>query len=423
MSAMATVLLLAWKSAWSRRGALGLACLSIALSVALLLTVERLRHGAHASFAASASGTDLVVGPRSHPVQLMLYAVFHLGAVNAGMGWDSVARIAADPAVAWTVPLTLGDAHRGYPVVSTSAAYFDRYRYGRNEPLAFASGARFRQLFDVVLGADVARRFGYRLGDRLQLSHGMEEIGHAAHHDRPFTVTGILAPTGTPVDRTLHIGLEAMQALHLDWQGGAPIPGVAIEAGDLAKFDLRPTHVTAVLVGLKQRAAVLRMQRLLPERSAEPLTAVMPGAALDQLWRMTGGAERILRAISAIVLAVALAGLTAAVLAGLNERRREMAILRAVGASPRHVFMLMLCEGAGLTLAGSAAGFAIVQLAAYGLAPALLARFGLTVDTLTPGPGEALLLAGVMLAGLAASAIPGWRAYRLSLADGLAPRP
>jgi putative ABC transport system permease protein len=419
---MTTILMLAWKSAWSRRLALCLIFLSITLSVTMLLAVERMRHGAHESFAASVSGTDLIVGPRSHPLQLLLYAVFHIGSVDTGMSWDSVERIAADPAVAWTIPLTLGDSHHGFPVVSTSAAYFDHYRYGRNAPLHFAAGAQFHQLFDVVLGAEVARRLGYRVGDQLTLEHGAEELDHAGHADRPFSVTGILAPTGTPVDRTLHIGLEAMQALHLDWQGGAHIPGVSIKSADLRKFDLRPTQVTAVLVGLKQRAAVLRMQRVLPARIAEPLSAVMPAAALEQLWRLTGGVEAVLRGVAAIVLVVALAGLAAAVLAGLNERRREMAVLRAVGARPMHVFLLMLCEGLGLALAGSAAGFAVVQLASLSFAPALLAHFGLTIDIIAPGPEEWQLLVAVAGAGLLVSIVPGWRAYRLSLTDGLSPK-
>ncbi|WP_332878662.1 ABC transporter permease [Massilia sp. S19_KUP03_FR1] len=288
--------------------------------------------------------------------------------------------------------------------------------------MQFAAGTRFNQLFDVVLGAEVASRLGYRVGDRLTLEHGLEETGHAGHADRPFTVAGILAPTGTPVDRTLHIGLEAMQALHLDWQGGAQIPGGPNKPADLRKFDLRPTQVSAVLVGLKQRAAVLRMQRLLPARMAEPVSAVMPGAALDQLWRLTAGVESALRAVAALVLVVALAGLAAAVLTSLHERRREMAVLRALGASPGHIFMLMLCEGLGLCLAGSAAGGAIVQLAATGLAPALLARFGLVLEIAAPGPDEWLLLATIMGAGLAVSLLPGWRAYRLSLADGLSPK-
>lgn len=422
-----TLLILACKSAWSRRGALSLAIVSIMLSVALLLTVERLRHAAHDSFAASLSGTDLVVGPRDHPLRLLLHAVFHIGTPDTGMSWDSAQRIAADPAVAWTIPLSLGDSHRGFPVVATSRAFFAHYRYGRAQPLEFAVGADTGGLFRVVLGAEVARRLGYRSGDQLALSHGGADADHhpghgAEHGDKPFTVAGVLAPTGTPVDRALYIGLHAMEAIHLDWHGGAPIPGLALSGADLRKFDLEPKQVSAVMVGLKQRAAVLRMQRNINTGPGEALTAVIPAVALDQLWDLTGSAERVLDAISALVLAVALCGLAAAVLAGLNERRRELAILRAVGARPLHIFLLLVCEGAGLTLAGAAGGFILVQLAAVGLAPWALAHWGLAFDMARPGVSELSLLAAVASAGLVASVIPGWRAYRLSLGDGLLPR-
>ena len=417
-----TMLSLAWQSARSRRYALLLTLGSIILSVALLLAVERLRHGARDSFTAALSGTDLIVGPRSHPVQLLLYSVFHIGETDAGMTWDSVERIGAHPAVAWIVPLTLGDSHRGFPVVATTTAYFDHYRHGGAQALTFSSGTRFNGLFDVVVGAEVARRLGYRLGDELTLSHGAGHAGHADHEDKPFTVVGILAATGTPVDRTLHIGLQAMEAIHLDWHGGAHVPGVSIGRAELHKFDLRPKQVTAVLVGLKQRAAVLRMQRIFGADDKEALSAVIPGVALQQLWDITGAAERVLRAVSLLVLVVALAGLAAAVLAGLGERRRELAILRAVGARPWQIFLLLVCEGLGLAIAGAAGGFALVEVASFALAPLALAKWGLAIDVSAPGLGEAWLLAAVVGAGLIASVVPGVRAYRLSLIDGLAPK-
>lgn len=423
-----TMLSLAWQSARSRRYALLLTLGSIILSVALLLAVERLRHGARDSFTAALSGTDLIVGPRSHPVQLLLYSVFHIGETDTGMRWDSVERIGAHPAVAWTIPLTLGDSHRGFPVVATTTAYFEHYRHGRAQALSFAGGTRFEGLFEVVIGAEVARRLGYRLGDQLTLSHGAghgahsDHPGEAGHEDKPFTVAGILAATGTPVDRTLHIGLQAMEAIHLDWHGGAHVPGVSIGRGDLRKFELHPRQVTAVLVGLKQRAAVLRMQRVLGADDKEPLSAVIPGVALQQLWDITGTAERVLRAVSFLVLVVALAGLAAAVLAGLGERRRELAILRAVGARPWQIFLLLVCEGLGLTIAGAAGGFALLEVASLALAPLALANWGLDIDAFRPALAEAWLLAAVAGAGLAASIVPGVRAYRLSLADGLAPK-
>lgn len=414
-----TILLLAWSSAWSRRGALALALLSITLSVALLLSVERLRHAARDSFSTSVAGVDLIVGARDDPLRLMLHSVFHIGSSGTGMSWDSAQRIASDPAVAWSIPLAMGDSHRGFPVVATSADYFARYRYGNARPLVLAEGAPLQGLFDVVLGAEVARRLGYRRGDQLALSHGGG--GHHAHdhHDKPFTVSGVLAPTGTPVDRALYIGLHAMRAIHLDWHGGTPMPGVAIGVGDLHKFDLQPRQVDAVLVGLKQRAAVLRVQRMVNTDRREALTAVIPGLALAQLWEMTGSVERVLAAIAGLVLVVALCGLCAAVLAGLNERRRELAILRSVGARPLHIFLLLVCEGVGLALAGAVAGYVLVQVGAAALAPWMLAHWGVALAPAWPGEAELAWLAALLGAGLCASLLPGWRAYRLSLADGL----
>lgn len=424
-----TTLFLAWRSAWSRRGALALALLSIALSAALLLAVERVRDAARAGFDASLSGIDLVVGPRDHPLRLVLHAVFHLGQADATLSWDSVERLARQPAVAWTIPLALGDSHRGFPVVATSAAYFEHYRYGRGQALAFSAGRRFDGLFDIVLGAEAARRLGYRIGDRLELAHGHghrygHERGHGdhVHHGRPFTVSGVLAPTGTPADRALYIGLPAMKAIHLDWQGGAPLPGVRLSADDLRKFDLAPEQVTAVLVGLRQRAAVLGLQRKLNTDAGEPMTAVIPAVALDELWQLTASAERALQALSALVGVVALCALAGTVLAGLNERRRELAVLRAIGARPGRIFLLLVCEGGVLTAAGAILGLAAVQLAALALGPWLLAHWGLALEPGWPGVRDLALLAAIVGAGLAASALPAWRAYRLSLADGLAPR-
>lgn len=426
-----TTLFLAWRSAWSRRGALVLALLSIALSATLLLAVERVQTAARDSFTASLSGIDLVVGPRDHPLRLMLHAVFHIGESDATLSWDSVERIARHRAVAWTIPLAMGDSHRGFPVVATTSDYFAHLRYGRGQALAFTDGRRFEDVFDIVLGAEAARRSGYRIGDQLELTHGAGEHdhehgghGHGAHvhHGHPFTVSGVLAPTGTPVDRALYIGLPAMKAIHLGWQGGAPLPGVTLSVADLRKFDLAPTHVDAVLVGLRQRAAVLGLQRSLNTGDGEALSAVMPGVALDQLWQLTASTERALQALSALVGVVALCGLAGTVLAGLNERRRELAVLRAVGARPRRIFLLLVCEGGVLTAAGALLGLVLVQLATFALGPWLLARWGLALAPAWPGVREFALLAAIVGAGLAASALPAWRAYRLSLADGLTAR-
>jgi len=419
---MKWLLTLAARSAWNRRLTLGMTLVAVALSVTLLLGVERVRHEARNSFALSVSGTDLVVGARTSAVQLMLYAVFRLGEASNNIRWQSYQTIASDPAVAWAIPLSLGDSHRGQPVLGTTAAYFEHFRYGDGQPLTFAAGVPFSGLFETVLGAEVAERLGYRLGDRIVISHGMGDSGLAEHEDKPFTVVGILARTGTPVDRTLHISLEAIEAIHLDWAGGAPLPGLSIPAEHVRKFDLQPKEITAALIGLKSRAAVFRLQRKINSHPGEPLLAVLPGVALDQLWQMVGFAERTLLAVSAMVLVVGLAGLVAVILASLGERRRELAILRSVGARPGELFFLLSAEALFVTLLGAAVGVTLLALLTLTLAPLVQAHFGLALSAQWLTGDELKLLAAVVAAGLVASLVPGYSAYRLSLADGLTPR-
>lgn len=419
---MSPWLALAARSAWNRRLTLGLTLSAVSLSVALLLGVERLRHDARESFAMSVSGTDLIVGARTSPVQLMLYAVFRIGEATNNIRWDAYRAIASDPAIAWTIPISLGDSHRGYPVLGTTPDYFAHFHYGDAHPLAFSAGQRFDGVFDAVLGADVADKLGYRLGDRVVLSHGIGGVGLPEHADKPFTVVGILARTGTPVDRTVHVSLEAITAIHLDWQGGAPVPGFSIPAQYVRKFDLAPREITAALIGLKSRAAVFRVQRAVNDYAGEPLLAVLPGVALDQLWDVVGVAEKTLLAVSAMVVAVGLTGLIAVVLAGLNERRRELAILRSVGARARGIFLLLTIEGLFVTVLGSVLGAILLSILTVLARPIAQSQFGLAIHLQFVSLAELRLLGAVIAVGLLASLVPGYRAYRLSLADGLTPR-
>jgi putative ABC transport system permease protein len=423
---MKALLQVAWASALNRRGTLGLVVLSIALATALLLTLERLRTDIRESFALSVSGTDLVVGARTSPIQLMLYAVFRVGGATNTVKMESIEAIAQHRAVAWVVPLALGDSHRGRPVLGTSTAYFERYAYGDRQPLVLAQGRAFAGtldgLYEAVIGAEVAASLGYGLGQRIVLSHGSADTLAVQHADKPFTVVGILARTGTPVDRTVHVSLEAIEAIHLDWAGGAPIPGLTIAPEHARKFDLKPTQVTAALVGLKNRVAVFNVQRFVAGYEGEPLLAVLPGVALDELWAVVGPGEQALLVMSGLVALVSLASLVAVVLAGLNERRRELAVLRAVGAGPRHVLLLLAAEGALVTVLGAALGVLATVAAVLGAAPLLQQQFGITLSAGAPSAAQWGLLAAVLAAGMLASLVPGWRAYRLSLADGLSPR-
>jgi putative ABC transport system permease protein len=419
---MSALFSIAWRSAWNRRFTLALTVFSIALSTFLLLGVERIRTELRENFASSVSGTDLIVGARTGSTQLLLYSVFRIGAATNNISWKSVQALQAHLGVDWVVPLSLGDSHRGFAVLATSTDYFTRFRYGDKQLLKMREGKPFSELFDAVVGAEVADKLGYHVGQKITLAHGSGELNVAEHADKPFTVVGVLARTGTPVDRTVHIGLAAMEAIHLEWVGGAPMPGVHIPAEQVRKFDLTPKNVTAALVGLKNRAAVFGVQRWISTYTGEPLMAILPGVALDELWSVIGIGENALLLMSALVALVSLAGLVSVVMAGLNERRRELAVLRAVGAGLRHVLALLALEGAMVTVLGVLLGVVMAVLGIALLSPWLQAQFGLTLSLSEPTLNEWLLMASLLVAGWLASLLPGIRAYRLSLADGLSPR-
>ncbi|MCB1509332.1 MAG: ABC transporter permease [Hyphomicrobiaceae bacterium] len=413
-----TVLRLALASLRNRWLTAGLTILAIAFSVMLLLGVEKVRHAAKSSFANTISGTDLIVGARSGGIQLLLYAVFRIGNATNNVSWRTYEHIAARPEVDWIVPLTLGDTHRGFRVLGTSRAYFDHYRYGQKRPLQFATGAPFRNLYDAVIGADVARALGYRVGSKLVVAHGSGGLPGTEHDDKPFTVAGVLAKTGTPVDRTVHVSMEAYEAIHIGWQTGTRQgTGAGVPPG--RPDQLKPKTFTAALVGLKSKLMIFQLQRHINTYRSEPLLAVMPALTLYELWDLVGTAETALLVISAMVVITAILGMLTMILATLNERRREIAILRAMGAGPMTIVGLLVSEATILTIAGVAVGVAATYVALATMQPIVDAHYGLHLAIGAPSPTELWGIAAVIGAGVVAGLLPAWRAYRLSLADGM----
>ncbi|WAJ38310.1 ABC transporter permease [Pseudomonas sp. GOM7] len=418
------LLRIALASLANRRFTALLTVFAIALSVCLLLAVERVRTEARASFANTISGTDLIVGARSGSVNLLLYSVFRIGNATNNIRWDSFEHFANHRQVKWAIPISLGDSHRGYRVMGTSTAYFEHYRYARTQPLKLAQGRPFADdPFEVVLGAEVASALGYGLGQKIVLAHGVSTISLVQHDDKPFTVVGILERTGTPVDRTLHISLAGMEALHIDWQNGMPARGDARISADQARaMDLQPKQITAFMLGLKSKIATFSLQREINEFRGEPLLAILPGVALQELWSLMGTAEQALFVVSLFVVLTGLIGMLTAILTSLNERRREMAILRSVGARPWHIASLLVLEAFALALAGMAFGLALLYLGIAGAQGYVQANYGLYLALSAPSSYEWRLLGGILLAALLMGSVPAWRAYRQSLADGLSIR-
>jgi len=411
--------LLASKSLQSRRSTAILTIFSIAVSVLLLLGVEKIRVNAQSSFANTISGTDLIVGARSGSIQLLLYSVFRMGNATNNISWKSYQDIAQQKGIKWTIPISLGDSHRGFRVMGTSRDYFSVYQYGEKRTLKFSSGSQFEGVFDAVIGAEVANSLNYAVGDEVIISHGTGSTSFAQHKDKPFVISGILKHTGTPVDRTIHVSLAGIEAMHVNWQGAVK-KRKASKA--LTESNLQPESITAFLVGLDSKIVSFKMQRYINQYSPEPLLAIFPGIALHELWSLMSVAEKALLIISLFVVLASLTGMLAVSLAGLNERRREIAILRSVGASHWHIMGLLITETVLLTLAGILFGLTLLYSGIWLAQPIIEKNYGLFIPITAPNIRElgmvSMLLATSFIVGL----VPAYRAYKNSLADGMSIR-
>lgn len=392
---------------------------SIAISVAIILSVEHIRQEAKNSFTRTISGTDLIVGARSGRINLLLYSVFRIGNATNNMSWKSYELISQQKGIRWAIPISLGDSHKGYRVLGTTEDYFSYYQYGKKTALQFNQGETFRHVYDVVLGAEVAKKLNYQIGQKIVLSHGIADVSFMQHEDKPFTIVGILEPTGTPVDQTLHISLAGMEAIHIDWKNGAPIPGLKVSAEEALTKDLTPKTITAIYLGLNNKILTFRIQRKINNYRNEPLMAILPGVALSELWQTMNMVEKVLALIAALVGFASMLGMITMVLSTLKQRQREIIILRTIGAPRWFIFCLIELEVIVIALAGIILGLGILWLSMTISQPIIANHYGLflTSHPFTVSTG----IYSLIILGIAASlaVIPAAIAYRQSLGKAL----
>jgi len=404
---MSALLRLAAASLLARRRTTGLMLLALTLSCALLFGVEKLRSELRTSAYAAVGAVDLIVGARTAPEQLLLATVFHYGALSTPLPRAVETRLASHPAVRFALPLSLGDSVSGLPVVGTVPAYFAQLGPAPEGSLAFLTGGPFANEEEAVLGAEAARRLGKGLGDALTLSHGLGDQSFLEHGNHPLRVVGILAPTGTPLDQRILVSLEALHAAH---------EGIGAGGGE------GEDTISALLLGLAPRAAALGLAAQLNRNEDPPLTAALPALTLAGLLRWLGAGEAVLQVLSIFVVVVALAGMLAMMLASLEQRRREMAVLRALGAGFPALLCLLLAEALLLTGAALVLGLGLIHGGLALAAPMLQSATGLALQDLGPTPGEGLLALGALALATLAGLLPAWLAARRALMDGLSPQ-
>ncbi len=401
---------LIFKSLWNRKLTTILTILSLALSFSLLVGIEKLRKSVRGSFSNTISGADLVVGGRTSPVQLLLYSIFHIGNPTNNVSYETYKDISSSPIVDWTVPISLGDSHRGYRVIGTTDDFFKRYQHHGQKPLVFAKGKSFQKIFEVVIGSEVAKKLHYKLDQKITLSHGISSGPLFEHHeDHPFTIVGVLRSSGTPVDRSVMTSLEAITAIHKDKD----------EVSHSNKEDLTPKTITAFIARAKTRFDTLQLQRDINEYKQEALTGVIPGVGLSELWQSLHYIEKAFFILTIFIVIITLFNMLISIYTSLENRRREMAIFRSVGAKPLHIGSLYLVESIILTVSGIFAGLILLYGGLLVLHPVLLDQFGIYIPVEAPGTIELLYALLLLGAGILLGLVPFIKSYRMTLTDGL----
>ncbi|MGB1383027.1 MAG: ABC transporter permease [Porticoccaceae bacterium] len=403
---------LALQSLLDRKGSVMLSLLAMTVSIFVLLGVEHVRQQAKDNFSNTVSGVDLIVGARTGNINLLLYSVFRIGSPTNNIRWQTYENISNNKLVEWAIPISLGDSHKGYRVLGTTKDYFEHFSYGKKHRLAFEKGRQFDQVFDVVLGAEVANKLGYSLGDKVALAHGIAATSFSLHDDRPFTVVGILAATGTPVDQTLHVSLKGIEAIHIDWQHGVKIAHSQLTQSDLEKADLQPKSITAFMLGLKSKMATFQVQRAINEYTAEPVVAILPGVALSELWRMIGVLENTLLLVSILVFIAACLGVSSMLLASIRERQHEIQLLRIIGAPPYVLFLLIELEAFLITLLSCVLGSTLLVACLALLQDYLVSHYGIYIEINLLTENSLNLLASILLASIVVAVIPSFSGYR-----------
>jgi putative ABC transport system permease protein len=406
---MKILLSVAWNSLLSRKKTVVLTLLSLCVSTMVLLSVEHIRLQAKESFNRTISSVDLIVGAPSGQLNMLLYSIFRMGSPTNNIKYESFLMLQQHEVVQWAIPISLGDSHRGFRVMGTNDAYFTYYKYGNKQNLRFKEGHKFDGIFEAVIGADVAKTLGYRVNDKIIIAHGIGSTSFTHHEQAPFVVSGILLPTGSPVDKTVHISLEAIEAVHL------PPSTIQTVLNNPKNAALRPESITSVMLGLTNKFAIFRMQRELNNYSDDRLMAILPGVAMAELWSLMSTVENLLRAIAALVLISSLFGLATMLLASMNERQGEIAVLRVLGAGPFTLLLLILFESLILICISIAMAISGLKVMLVILDGWLVSEFGLFLSHNLLSSEIFNLIGLVILATMLVSLYPGIEAYKKAL--------
>ncbi len=409
---------LAFKSLLNRKSAVILTVVSITVGILLLISFSFIKDQVRTSFSKTINGIDLIVGSKTSDINLLLYSVFHVGSATNNISWDGYQKLKNDQSVSWAIPISLGDSHAGYRVIGTSDAYLKHYRFGNKQAMNFEQGEWFIHPFDIVLGQEVAEKLNYQVGDLISLSHGVSKTSFKKHDQIGFKVTGILNNTGTPIDQSLFVSLTGLEAVHLNWPKTEPEQQHLIQY--IEENGLQPKSITATFLALKNKSSTFVVQRKINQNSDEPLQAVLPGVALAQLWNLSKMFEQSLWLVGVLVFVTTIIGMINMLIVSLQSRKKELALLRIIGASPMYCFLLVQIESFLVVLTAILMALAFGYLIFWLLGDWFGTQYGIYVDLQSYLSIDLLIIFAVLsLASIILVCIPATMFYRQSIVKNI----
>ena len=377
--------------------------MSIALAGGLWLSVWTIKDQANATFTGVDSGFDAVLGARGSKLQLVLNSIFHVEASPGNLAWEDYEDLRSNPSVASAVPIAVGDNYRGYRLVGVSTNLFSEIEYRPGESFEVFNGGR---VFDpgrreAVVGSFVAQKLGLRVGDTFHPYHGLI-FDEKNQHAETYVVVGVLKPSNTPSDRVIWIPLAGLQRM----SGHDPKAA---------------TDLSAVLVKLRSAQAGFRLD-LMYNKQGDRLTLAWPiGQIMAQLFSKISWFDRVLELIAYLVAVVAIGSVLASIYNSMNERRRDIAILRALGARRRTIVGTIILEAVSISVIGMLIAYGVYALVFSLVASVIRAEMGVVLNVAEWHP--VMLWAPAFMVGMSALAglVPAIKAYRTNVAENLLP--
>jgi putative ABC transport system permease protein len=422
------------KNMRQRALATSLTALSVALGVALTVATLIIRQGMQSRFEQGTLGYEMVVGAKGSPLQLVLNTVYHLDLSPGNIPWSLFEQLRNDKRVKLAVPFAVGDNYKGFRIIGTTDALFQEFEFEPNRKFRFAEGQCFRfseqalkhafeeaadrakgiehehhdsdAVFEAVLGAEVAHETGLRLGHTFVASHGLSESPEEKlHAEEAWKVVGILTPTHTANDRAIFINLDSFYH----------IKGHEIREKTAADVGM----ISSIVLKLRSPIHGLTLHREINDGGVA--TAAFPASEIRALFRIVGNIDRILLAQAILIVVVAGVAIAVSIYNSMSERRREIAILRALGARRRTIFAIVVLEAVAICLIGAVAGVLGGHLIITAANVFLQQVSGFSVTAFRFAATELMVLAGCVILGALCGFGPAARAYRTDVAENLAP--